>query len=278
MTEQEKREAIKEFFLAPMPLRATSSIVAGSVIGIIGLLIAGGGSAGTGILVIAVGVLWAVFVPFQPKDKPGVNQESSPTKMFSVVRFEAAKARYENRPELKQMWAWLNEDASRIVRESKEHLNINEGTRAPIPVYGPIYFERVDGIDNALVLRRDVDGGYFYSTYRISVFHFTDKFLGSYQANYNMIKNVATSQQTDEFYYKDVVAVRTQTKDSNYTLKSGEKLEESKTFSLAVSSGDHVSVIINDPKIKVGSEIESIGDHAVNNIRAMLRQFKEQTV
>ena len=53
-----------------------------------------------------------------------------------------------------------------------------------------------------------------------------------------------------------------------------EKLEHSKMFCLTVSSGDKISVVINDPKIKATAEIESLGDGAIANIRAMLRQYK----
>jgi hypothetical protein len=224
-------------------------------------------------------MLWystaSIREPINPKNQSGVDQGSSPSKRFSVLQYQAAKTRYGKRPAIDKMREWLKEDIARIVEGSTEQLNIDEITHDPIYVYGPLYFDKVDGVDNALVLRRYVNGSYFYSTYRFSVFCFADKFLGVYQTNYNMIKNVSVSEETDEFYYKDIVAVRTQTKSSNYSLKSGEKLEESKTFTLSVSSGESVSVILNDPKIKVGTEIESRGDHAVSNIRAMLRPYKE---
>lgn len=275
MSEQEKREAIKEFFFAPIPSRSVRSIVIGFFFAYGGLMMTLGNnpnaSAGSTFALLVCGVFWAVVMPLNPKDEPGVDQG----KRFSVLQYQAAKTRYEKRPTVEKMREWLKEDITRIVEGTTEQLNIAEVTHDPIYVYGPLYFDKVDGVDNTLVLRRYVDGTYFYSTYRFSVFCFADKFLGVYQTNYNMIKNICVSEETDEFYYKDIVAVRTQTKSSNYSLKSGEKLEESKTFTLSVSSGESVSVILNDPEIKIGAEIESRGDQAVSNIRAMLRPYKE---
>lgn len=68
--------------------------------------------------------------------------------------------------------------------------------------------------------------------------------------------------------------MRTLTESSNYTLKTGERLEESKIFSLAVSSGDRITVVIDDPKVKVAPDLNSLGDQAIANVRAMLRQYK----
>lgn len=48
-----------------------------------------------------------------------------------------------------------------------------------------------------------------------------------------------------------------------------------RTFCLTVSSGDRISVVINDPKIRALEEVVTLGEGAVNNIRAMLRQHKE---
>lgn len=214
-------------------------------------------------------------MPIRAKNKLGMDQESSPSQMFSRLGYKMAKKRFGRRPSTDQMRRWLNEDVQRIVKASKGYLRIDEITQNPIYVISPLYFENIEGIDNRLVLRRDLGHSYFYSTYKITVFQFTSMFLAVYQANYNMIKNVTTSDQTDEFFYKDIVSMRTQTKASNFHLKSGEKLEQSKTCTLVASNGDAVSFIINDPKIKLESEIESLGDKAINNIKAMLRQYKQ---
>lgn len=272
MIEDQKHKAIREFFIAPMPLRDTKAIVIGTSIALIGLLTLVNGSTTFGLFMMGVGALWTLFLPLGGKTKHG--EPRNEVQYFSLARYGSAKARYDTRPTYAQMLEWLREDLARLGRNSEERLGLDETTRDPIYVIGPLYNDDVAGFDSSDVLRRQVETGYFYSTYRISIFQFTPNFLGAYQANYNMIKAVPCHEETDEFFYRDVVSVRTHTEASNYTLKSGEKLEHSKMFSLAVSSGDAISLIINDPKIRASSEIESIGDGAIANIRAMLRQYK----
>lgn len=272
MTADEKHQAIREFFNAPEPFRDVTAMVLGTGIAFIGLLIAIYGSVSFGLLVLGAGALWAVFLPLGTKAKSGEEKEQA--QYFSLVRYGAAKARYEARPTYQQMLEWLREELARIAKESEERLGLEETTRDPVFVIGPLYSDSIEGFNSADVLRRKVDSSYFYSTYRVNIFHFTDKFLGAYQANYNMIKAVTCKEETDEFFYKDVVSVKTNTEATSYVLKSGEKLEHSKMFCLTVSSGDKISLVINDPKIKATTEIESIGDGAIANIRSMLRQYK----
>lgn len=271
MTEEQKRKAIHEFFVAPRPVLYWKALVVGGSLFLLGAFAAAQGIASLGWVLIAVGVLWSAFVPARRRCK-GV-EPANEVQYFSLARYSGAKARYDARPAFRQMFGWLQQDISGVERESKVHLGIEEATRQPITVFGPIYHD-IEGIDPSLVLRRKVGERYFYSTYRLSVFQFCEDFLGAFQANFSMIKNVTTSEETDEFFYRDVVSVRTQTTATSYTLKTGEKLVQSKMFALAVASGDKISVIIDDPKFKVSVEIESLGDEAVKNIRSMLRQFK----
>jgi hypothetical protein len=294
MTEEQKREAMKEFFVAPFPELAIRSIVIGGILILLGLVAMANQTVGAGLTALVIGSLWAAFLPLPSKDADEFDKRKQPaksslplneadeaakrnhpTKQFSLVSFAKAQRRYAARPSQAEMLKWLDEDIQRIVNETLKHLNITETTGDAIYVLGPSYFDEVEGIDNALVLRKYVSNHYFYSTYRITVFQFTAKFLGAYQASYNMIRNVCTAEQTDEFFYKDIVAVQTRTDATSYMLKTGVKLERAKTFTLSASSGQAISVILNDPTIKAGPEIETIGDKAVNNIRAMLRQYKE---
>lgn len=282
MTTDEKTEATREFFLAPKPLLHVKSIVVGTIIVLLGLVVFFEGSTSAGGLFLGVGVVWALCLPLRPKRKG--NEAENEVQYFSVVKYNSAKERFEARPELSQIVAWLKEGLANVEEHSALRLGLDDTTHDPVVVAGPLYDASVGsddpakGFDKKDVLRRKVEFGeeysYFYSTFRLSVFQFTENFLGSYQANYNMIKDVSTDEQTEEFFYRDVVSVRTVTESSNCTLKTGERLEQSKMFSLSVASGDRISVVINDPKIKATPDLESLGDQAIANIRAMLRQYK----
>ena len=272
MTEDQKRAAIHEFFIVPQPLLDKKAIAIGIGLFLAGVLLVVQGFGTFGSSLMGVGALWALFVPIGKKAKH--DEPMNEVQFFSLARYSPAKARFEARPSVQQMLIWLREDIASAEKESRSQLNLVETTREAITVVGPIFHD-IHGISDALILRRSVGEDYFYSTHRLSIFHFTEDFLGSYRANYNMIKDVTTSEETDEFFYRDIVSVRTHTSASNYTLKTGKKLVHSKEFSLAVSSGDKVSVLLNDPEIRTRKEIELSSDDAVNNIRVMLRQFKK---
>lgn len=272
MDETEKRKAIHEFFIAPKPELAAGAITIGAILLVVGLLFATQGATGFGGFLMLAGAGWGLLLPVMPKAKAGQPREE--VERFSIVRYSAAKARYDARPSADEMVEWLREDLARIAGESGEKLGLSGTSRDPIVVVGSMY-QLVDGFASDMILRRRVGEHYFYSTYRLSVFQFAPQFLAAYQCTYNMIKNVSTCEQMDEFFYRDVVAVRVTVDASSYTLKTGEKLEHSKTFSLTVSAGDRISVVINDPKICALEAIETIGDDAIRNVRAMVRQYKE---
>src|SRR3954453_12297611 len=273
MTEEQKRKAIHEFFTTPQPLRDGKAIAIGACLELVAIVMLINQSFSFGVLLLIVGAFWAICLPLGAKGR--ASEPLNEVQYFSLARYPSAKARYEARPSLSQMIAWLKEDLQGVEQCSIGRLGLVETTRQPITVFGPRYEDSIEGIDSSIILRRKVEDGYLYSTYRVSVFQFAESFLGAFQANSSMIKNVTTEEETDEFFYRDVVSVRTKTEASSYVLKNGEKLEHSKMFSLSVSSGDKIAVVINDPKIQSTKAIETLGDEAVNNIRAMLRQYKE---
>jgi hypothetical protein len=272
MTEQMKRRTIAEFFTAPRPLVHTRTLVVGACIAFLGLLSGVSGDRATGLVIVGVGIALCLLLPLRIRKVYG--EPENEAQYVSLLRYPGARHRYRARVSSEQVTTWLMEDIGRIQKTSRELLGLDETTRDPICVIGPLYSEQVAGIDPDLVLRRRLPEGYLYSSYRISVFHFTDTLLGSYQANFSLVQGIAAAEQTGEFFYRDVVAVRTLTESSKVTLKSGETLEHSRTFVLTLTSGDRIAVVFDDPVIRSGNRIRSLSEEAVNNIRAMLRQYK----
>lgn len=272
MTNEQKRQAIREFFTAPNPQIHPRTLVVGGCAAFVGTLAVLSGDGCTGVVVAGLGTLYALLLPIRIRAKPG--EAPNETQLVSVLYYPTAKDRFHRRATPDQVMSWLMEDLSTIKDASRDLLDLGETTRDPICVLGPLYSEMVAGIDPDLVLRRQVPGGYLYSTYRISVFHFSDMHLAAYQCNFNLIRNLVTAEQTAEFFYQDVVAVRLLTESPDQILKSGEKLTQSRVFSLTAASGDSIRMVIDDPVIKSGERLRSLGDQAAANIRAMLRQYK----
>ena len=154
-------------------------------------------------------------------------------------------------------------------------MNIQATTGNPVVIVSP-EFRKQPGLSEDNILRRYDPGKeiYIYSTYEVTVFHFTESYLGVFRTHHSLLKDTNVGDETFEIFYQDVSAVRTKSNSSSYILKDGETLEHAKIFSLAINNGQEIIAVINDPKIKSDSEIVSIGDDAINNIRAMLRDYK----
>jgi hypothetical protein len=247
----DKSTQIKEFFLAPEPKFPTISVVVGGVAIFIGLAI-GSGAAAAGILiglaVIGLGVLF----------------------------YNKAKQRYEARPTDQQMDAWLREDFQHIGdRDALESLGLDETQleRKSLRIAGPIYWQ-VDGVSPDEVLRKvGKDGSYRYSVWRVEIFAFTKNYLADYGCVYNWLRNTSVNEHTNEFFYKDVVSVKTASESTAYTLKDGQRMEHSQTFQLKLS-GDQVQVVTNNGQLKTSAAMTSDVDAAVQSIRTMLREKK----
>jgi hypothetical protein len=247
----DKSTQIREYFVAPEPKVPAFSVVLGLAVIVIGLAI----GSGAAIVMTLIGLaVIGVFILFYKK----------------------AKQRYEARPTDQQMDAWLREDFQRVAdRDALERLGLDETQleRKSLRVPGPVYW-LVDGLSAEEVLRKQgKDGCYRYSVWCLEVFAFTRNYLANYGCVYNWLRNTSVNEHTNEFFYKDVVSVKTATESSAYTLKDGQRMEHSQTFQLKLS-GDHVRVETNNSQLKASSAMTGDVDAAVQSIRTMLREKK----
>lgn len=272
MMDEERRQAIRDFFTQPRPHVHVRTLVVGGCAAFLGVLSAVSGEGGAGLVLAGLGTLYALALPVRTRAVPG--EELNEAQYVSLLQLPGAVDRYRSRRSPDQVRAWLTEDVARIADDSKDRLGLDETTRDPICVLGPVYSERVEGIEPNNILRRKVPNGYLYSVYRISVFQFSDRLLGAYQCHFDLVRNVAAAEQTAEFFYRDVVSVRTVTESSNQVLKTGETLTRSRVFSLTTAGGEQIRIVLDDPVIQAGEDLRSLGDEAAANIRAMLRQYK----
>jgi len=91
---------------------------------------------------------------------------------------------------------------------------------------------------------------YRYSVWSLTVILLTKNYLAIYECTYNWINDTWVNDKTHEFFYKDVVSVKTATEslDVGHDLfGEGGKLEKAQMFQLMLS-GDSVKVITNDEK------------------------------
>ena len=176
-----------------------------------------------------------------------------------------------------QLDSWLDEDIQAILKNrpyDKLGISKTDTVAESLLVVGPIYWN-VSGFEtNDILIKQGKDGFNRYSIWTVQVFLFTENYLCSYKCNYNWLKNTYINESTNEFFYKDVVSVKTDTVSSAYTLMNGQRLVHSEAFQLKLA-GDEITVIINDASLNTSSTIVSKAEKAVQSIRVMLRDKKK---
>jgi hypothetical protein len=315
MTENDKRHAIEEFFVAPKPEFSWKAIIAGGFVAFIGLMTLLQGGFLAGLILLAIGAGVVAFLPLSPTDVPGVKQGTEPTQRFSLSAFGAAKQRFEKRVAAAQIQTWLDEDIVRLEESSRvaigllkpddggddsgvlsgvgarvrEARNAGGGANAlgaddkstrqrdTMTVVGTVNPSEVVGFDPAVVRCRRIgdSNAYLYSTWRVVIVHFTDYFLGVHQTTYNMIKNAAVMDEINECFYRDVVQINNTTISSNVTLDHGKTFVHVKVFKLSMSSGENIQLQLSQPEIELAADLNSKNDATIQKIRATLRGYKQ---
>jgi|SRR6185436_9528045 len=129
----------------------------------------------------------------------------------------------EPKPSDSEVEQWLREGIQKLVQHSAQALSLSqeEGMFAePIVVAGPILW-RTNGIsDWDLLWKKGTDGIVRFGVYRVTIIRLTDRHLGSFACDYNFIKDVPLNEKTDEYHYRDVVAVSTREQATSFTAKS----------------------------------------------------------
>lgn len=185
----------------------------------------------------------------------------------------------ENKPEFDEsiLDKWLEEDITEIIRNRPyDKLGVlkEDLVADSLLVVGPIFWNTSGFSKEDILTKKGKDGFNRYTTWTIQIFAFTENYLCSYKCHYNWIKNTYINESTNEFFYKDVVSVKTDTISSAYTLINGERLVHSEAFQLKLS-GDEITVITNDASLNTSSIMVSKAEKAVQSIRAMLRDKKK---
>ncbi len=181
----------------------------------------------------------------------------------------------EPKPSDQQMDEWLQGDRERIRTDALKKLDLeaSQVVRDPIEVIGPA---------NKADLQVGKDNVIRFSKYDLVTVYLTDYHLAAYKCTLDMAHGTQTDESTQEYHYKDVVSVATQTAGSDLfaVMLNGEhkSIASYQKFQLAVASGDRIEVAIAFPQIddiiKEGKLAPTGADEAIRVIRARLREMK----
>jgi hypothetical protein len=238
VSENEKRTQIRKYF-------AKRSLTLPIILLIVGvLLLLPEGSRAVGILIAIVGAVW-LFIQTNAK-----------------------------RPNDETIDAWFSEDMEENKKRSLGRLNLDEAQliRESLVITGPILWNVAGVPDADIGWKKGEDGRARFSVNGVTVIHFTENKLSSYQCDYNFMRGASLNERDDEYYYKDVVAVHTSEESTNYTLPNQQIMRHAQSFTLSVTS-----VIIGSSDIVklTGAESNETGvDNAIKAIRKVLGEKK----
>lgn len=144
----------------------------------------------------------------------------------------------------------------------------------PVRVFGPAF-----GATSTEAAKKGGDGVIRFNPLRFVVLGFCEHQLLAYLGVLDMVTGNVLLEETDEFFYRDVVAVATKT-DSIEVRHKGvlHQLDDTQTFVLTTSGATSIRVPLRSPRlagILGGGEMPATqADEAVAAVRAMLRQKK----
>ncbi len=199
---------------------------------------------------------------------------------------------YYKKPSDAEMDAWIKEDMENLPGRAlaKAGLDPAELIAKSVTVYGPRFWN-VGGAE--VGIKKGDDGIVRFMPIEVTVIHFTVHQLVSYQCVLDLTTGNPLSESTDEYFYRDVVSVSTQSESLTLEgidpkLSSGPlaalmvggklQLNAAETFKLTTSGGTSIKVFLRDPKLVErvggGSIPTDTADKAVQTVRKMLREKK----
>src|SRR3989442_14852515 len=199
---------------------------------------------------------------------------------------------YYQKPTDEQMDAWIQEDLKDLQARAlaKTGIDQSELIGEPVMVYGPRFWN-IGGAE--VGIRKGKDGVVRFMPLGVTVINFTPNQLVAYQCALDLTTGNPFSERTDEYFYRDVVSVSTQSEsltlegiDSKLSkgplaaLMVGGKLQlnAAEIFKLTTSGATSIKVFLRDPKLVErvggGSIPTDTADKAGQTVRKMLREKK----
>jgi hypothetical protein len=176
--------------------------------------------------------------------------------------------------------SWFREDMETVKKRSLGRLNLQDSPlyAESLVITGPILWNIAGILNTEIAWRKGKDGRARFSTNGVTVIHFTENKLSSYQCDYNFIRGVSLNEHDDEYYYKDVVAVHTSDESTNYTLPNNQLMKHAQSFTLSVTSGERISVIIGSRDIVDLTRAELVDAGIDSSIKAIRKVLSEKKV
>jgi len=250
MDEQTKRNKIRKYF-KPFPKWAIWMILIGVVILLVGTQ-AGAGAVVVGLLVAGIGG-------------------------FGVYSYGQGKATDQ------EMDQFLNEDLIALGRHGLNKVGVDATELVGEPVQVTGFPRNISGAE--FHHRRGKDNIIRFTPTQATLIFFTQNQLVAYSCAYDSTTGKPLNESTEEYFYRDVVAVSTKTTSVSLDLgKEVGKIQATaaEEFTLTTSGGTSISVVLRDASLVQrlgGGDLPTTrAENAVQNVRRMLRDKKAANV
>ena len=201
---------------------------------------------------------------------------------------------WSQKPSDQRVDQWVEESLKKIRTKAlaKSGLDESEVVADTVVVYGPRFWN-VGGAE--VGVKKGADGVIRFMPLGVTVINFTQNQLAAYQCALDLMTDNALSESTDEYFYRDVVSVATQSKSLTWDraaipsalvkgplkglISHGKlQLNAAETFVLTTSGGTSIEVVLQDPQLIKsaggGSIPTQMAEKAVQAVRKMLREKK----
>jgi len=224
-------------------------------------------------------VLGAVFLLTAfTKGDPQVFSGSLTISLFMVFAAAGVFHMRKGRPTDAAMDEWLAHDLDNLTALSLSKVGLQKSalTRQSVVVTGPTVWKIKDVAKHSKV---GDDKILRYTPVAVTVIHFTKDQLVAYSCVLDLLTGKPHRESTDEFFYRDIVAVQTK-KEAKKMEVDGVPLDmkAAETFSITTSGGNTLSVFLTDPTLVAkmgGGEISTArAEQALAVVRSVVRENK----
>lgn len=189
---------------------------------------------------------------------------------------------YYRQPSDAEMSQFISEDLDRALQVSlnKSGIDASELVADAVIVTG---FRLWNSGGCQHLHKKGADGVPRFTPMNVTVINMTQNQLITYQACLDLTTGNLLNEETDEYFYNDVVSVSTKTESKTVKTDAyGElQLNATESFVLTTSAGTSVTTILKDPKLiqlMGGGEIPTTeAEQAIQSVRKMLRDKKSNS-
>lgn len=184
-------------------------------------------------------------------------------------------------PSDREVDLWFDEAIERLEAESLEILELTREqceSAEPRCIRSPVLWYTA-GVDPAdLVWKVGQDGMARFGVYQISYLWLAEDLVGIFRCDYDFIRDAVLNEQTQEFFYGDILSISTRREASALSLPTGQSLLSKEEFKITVAGDQHFEMMISSDELWELTGAEKVPDDGleatINALRTKIRDKK----